>query len=260
MRKPSRAASFTSEAVTSFWRSTKALPAESLTCQNGAKPALSSSAFGGVAGGGRRTRAASAAVGAGAHARRRGRRRGRSARPRRRRPSCPAAACRARSAAAASSHTGRPPRCAVRWMVGVQPPETATRSQPMWRSRPSALRIERAADAPAALRFDDPAARRPAARRPPSPAARIAAGDVRPRIDDGDDLDARRGEIGDGRRGLVVVGEDDGAAAGRRGEAVEVGRAPRRPASRPAGRCRRRRCRARSTPAASTARLATIFQ
>ena len=46
MRKPSRAASFTSEVVTSFWKSTKALPTESFTCQNGAKPVLSSSATG----------------------------------------------------------------------------------------------------------------------------------------------------------------------------------------------------------------------
>ena len=45
---------------------------------------------------------------------------------------------------------------------------------------------------------------------------------------------------------VVVVGEHHGAAAGRDGEAVEVGCAPRRPASRRAGRCRRTRAAARS--------------
>ena len=107
-------------------------------------------------------------------------------------------------------------------MVGVQPPETATRSQPTWRSRPSASPDQRAPHAPAALRFEDAAAgnqhragrlRRLARRH----------GDLGAAVDDGDDLDPRRPEIGDGRGGLVVVGEDHGPPSRRGGEAVEVG-------------------------------------
>ena len=127
MRKPSRAASFTSDTVTSFWKSTNALPRLFSTCHTGLAVPLSLSAL--AAGPLEAVKPQSVAAVAPA------------AWPSARhapRPNEPAAApatlmpggnAPGTSAASASLHCGLPLRWVVRWRLGFQPPDTATRSQ-----------------------------------------------------------------------------------------------------------------------------------
>jgi hypothetical protein len=62
VRKPSRAASFTSDTVTSFWKSTKALPRPFSTSQTGLASVLSSLAAGAWAFAGAKPQAAAASA------------------------------------------------------------------------------------------------------------------------------------------------------------------------------------------------------
>ena len=127
MRKPSRAASFTSDTVTSFWKSTKALPRLPSTCHTGLATALSSAAARGpVAGAAKPHSEAALAPSSSPSARQAAR------------PNVPLAApatlmpggmVPGTSAARPSFHCGLPLRWVVRWSVGFQPPDMATRSQ-----------------------------------------------------------------------------------------------------------------------------------
>ena len=75
----------------------------------------------------------------------------------------------------------------------------------------------------------DAAARQTSAPRPLGFAAsRVADGDLGAASTTATTSTPPSREIGDGADGLVIVGEDHGAPSRRRGEAVEIGRAPRR--------------------------------
>ena len=127
MRKPSRTASFTSDTVTSFWKSTKALPRLPSTCHTGLATALSSAAARGLVAGAAKPHSEAALAPSSSPSARQAAR-----------PNVPLAApatlmpggmVPGTSAARPSFHCGLPLRWVVRWSVGFQPPDMAMRSQ-----------------------------------------------------------------------------------------------------------------------------------
>ena len=175
--------------------------------------------------------------------------------------SCPAAACRARRPRASRSRPAgrRDGRSGA--TSGFQPPETRERDRRRCvscRSRCRTVTPSTPQRRPPCVATTAPPSmmRAPACAAPSgSPATLGAAVDrrLRPSM-------PARGEIARRAPAVVVVGEDRDAPPGRDGEAVDVGAHAPTPASRRAGRCRRRRCGRSIAPAASTARLATIRQ
>ncbi len=119
-------------------------------------------------------------------------------------------------AARSAFQAGRPPRCEVRWTLGLKPPDIASRSQGSVDGRPAASRISTACSprAPPMARVTTASGQ--------EPRAGLRQRRSRPCVDDRLHRHPGGGEVGGHGAGAVVVGEDHGAAARRRGVAVQV--------------------------------------